>query len=364
MKIAQASIGMTSSHHWQIEGSRTESLRIWQGNERPPSLEVPPDQTVFDPPVPDRLTISMPVLLKQATTPPPCPVTPQSTDASLGMDPKLRTLILTLEALTGKKISAVTMQDFQPASPSVPIEMPAAQAAQPAEPAQAAQVGWGVAYDLRETRTEHEEMSFAAVGSITTEDGKDIDMNVQLAMQRDSTESREISIRAGDAARQAVDPLVINYAGAPADLTDTKFRFDLNADGLDEDISFVSPGSGFLTIDENGDGVVNNGRELFGPQTGNGFAELNQYDADGNGWLDENDPIFAKLRIWAKDGAGKDLLLSLKDQNIGALFLREAATTFRLTDDANNPLGAIRSSSVFVREDGSAGILHDIDLNV
>ena len=50
-----------------------------------------------------------------------------------------------------------------------------------------------------------------------------------------------------------------------------RFAFDLNADGQAEQINFVAPGSGFLVFDRNQDGKVNNGSELFGPTTDNGF---------------------------------------------------------------------------------------------
>jgi hypothetical protein len=45
------------------------------------------------------------------------------------------------------------------------------------------------------------------------------------------------------------------------------------------------------------DGRVNDGRELFGPRTGDGFAELAAYDDDGNNWIDENDGIHDNLSI-------------------------------------------------------------------
>jgi hypothetical protein len=45
------------------------------------------------------------------------------------------------------------------------------------------------------------------------------------------------------------------------------------------------------------DGRVNDGRELFGPITGDGFAELAAYDDDGNNWIDENDGIYDNLSI-------------------------------------------------------------------
>jgi hypothetical protein len=49
----------------------------------------------------------------------------------------------------------------------------------------------------------------------------------------------------------------------------------------------VSPRSGLLVIDKNLDGKVNDGSELFGPSTGDGFEKLARYDEDRNGWIDE-----------------------------------------------------------------------------
>ena len=37
------------------------------------------------------------------------------------------------------------------------------------------------------------------------------------------------------------------------------------------------------------------------------FYDLAEFDLDLNGWIDEADPIFDKLKIWSKDSAGKDL---------------------------------------------------------
>jgi hypothetical protein len=92
-------------------------------------------------------------------------------------------------------------------------------------------------------------------------------------MSRTYHEETNVSLRLGDAARKT-DPLVLNFAGTAAQLTDQRFSFDLNADGSDEQINFVTPGSGFLVFDRNQDGKVNNGSELFGPTTGDGFQEL------------------------------------------------------------------------------------------
>jgi len=64
----------------------------------------------------------------------------------------------------------------------------------------------------------------------------------------------------------------------------------------------------WLVLDRDGDGVINDGSEMFGnttpqPQpavgTGrNGFLALAQYDDDRNGVIDEHDAIFSELRLW------------------------------------------------------------------
>ncbi len=59
------------------------------------------------------------------------------------------------------------------------------------------------------------------------------------------------------------DPLVINLDTEAASVSDQKFYFDLDADGHAEQISFLNSGSGFLALDKNGDGVINDGSELF-----------------------------------------------------------------------------------------------------
>ena len=86
-------------------------------------------------------------------------------------------------------------------------------------------------------------------------------------------------------------------------------------------ISFVGPGSGFLALDQNGDGTVNDGSGLFGARTGNGFHELAAYDDDGNGWIDEGDSVYVGLRIWEKDAEGNDRLMALGKRGLGAIFL-------------------------------------------
>ncbi len=208
---------------------------------------------------------------------------------------------------------------------------------------------------------ETEQTQFHASGSVTTADGRSIDFNLHSTMARQFTSELTIEKQSGVVMK---DPLVINLNGQPASLTVDKFDFDLDADGKTENISFVNGQSGFLAFDKNQDGVINDGSELFGALTGKGFEELSQYDEDQNGWIDENDAIFSQLQVWQKDTNGFDQLSGLLELNIGAIYLKNAETEFALKDQNNDQHGQIRSSGVYLKEDGGAGTIQQIDLVV
>ncbi|MDD7547926.1 MAG: hypothetical protein PUJ81_03030, partial [Lachnospiraceae bacterium] len=161
------------------------------------------------------------------------------------------------------------------------------------------------------------------------------------------------------------DPLIINLDSNIASVSDQKFLFDLDSDGESEEISFAGKGSGFLALDKNGDGKINDGSELFGTGSGDGFADLAKYDRDGNGWIDENDDIFSGLRIWTKDEKGRDVLLDLKRADVGAIYLGNTDTQFSLKDDENRLNGEIKKTGIYIKESsGSVGTLNHVDLAI
>jgi len=197
---------------------------------------------------------------------------------------------------------------------------------------------------------------------VETADGRKISLQIDLNVSRDFAYSNNISFRAGDAVK--IDPLVINMDVASAEMTEIKFAFDLDVDGNTDNISFVGPGSGFLALDQNNDGSINDGSELFGTRSGDGFADLAAYDGDNNGWIDENDPIYEKLRIWTKDEEGKDVLFALGQKGIGAIYLGSVSTNYGLKDANNQLNGEIAQTDIYINENGSAGTIQHVDVVV
>ena len=267
-----------------------------------------------------------------------------------------------IEMLTGKKFKLRLPDSSWWENKSVKISGQAGQnSMQPIQVAPAQHFGWGLSYDLHQTRTEQETTTMQTSGVVKTADGRQINFSMDVSMSRQFASRLDVSVRAGDA---PVDPLVINLSGAPGRLTERKYSFDIDSDGDADQISFAGQGSGFLALDRNGDGEINDGSELFGPESGNGFADLAKLDGDGNHWIDENDPIFSKLRIWMKDEAGADQLVALGQAGVGAIYLGNVATEFAVKDATNDLQGQVRSSGMFLRESGVAGVIQQIDLAI
>lgn len=208
--------------------------------------------------------------------------------------------------------------------------------------------------------TEHEQTRVSTNGLVKTADGRDIAFKLDLAMCRDYSCTREAK-ESGKIVFK--DPLVINFNGKAAELSDKRFNFDLDADGAAESLPSLARGSGFLVFDADGDGRIGDGRELFGAtgkHAGDGFADLTRHDADSNGWIDEADPAYAALGVWFPDGK----ITPLKEAGVGALNLASAYTPFALKDENNVSRGQIWRTGVYLAEDGHVGSLQQIDLGV
>ena len=336
MKISESEVSLFSSHSKKHEITEQENLTKWNREEDAP-LRFRMDRVELS----DKF-MNMNEVDKSS-----------SDIQESSLDPKLQAIVRALEALTGKKLNLSFLNKFT--AKDVEVSLPKEQAPELQE-----RVGWGIDYSYEKREIREESLNFSASGNVKTEDGKDIDFSLAFNMQSRSETYESFSFKAGDA---LIDPLILNFDSATVNITDVKHEFDLDLDGKSDEFSFVGSGSGFLAIDKNKDGIINDGSELFGPKSGNGFNELRAYDSDGNNWIDENDDVFEQLLIWTKDENGDENLFGLSDKNVGAMYLGAVSTSFDLR--ANNELqGQLKESSIYLKEDGGVGTLQEIDLVV
>ncbi|MDA3908776.1 MAG: hypothetical protein PF437_06785 [Sulfurimonas sp.] len=342
MKIEQSEVSFLTSHHKSHELYESESLEVWNRDEDAPErlsrgdrVELTDDFKKFHKGVGKIKKLEDEIM-----------------DETL--NPKLMAIVRALEALTGKKMNISFMHNLK-VTKSIEAD------ANKTENEEPKRLGWGVDYHYERTEINKESLDFSASGNVKTSDGKSIDFSLAFSMKQELQSYESISFKAGDA---LIDPLVLNFGENVVSIGEVKHNFDLDLDGRSDEFSFVGNGSGFLALDKNKDGIINDGSELFGPTKGNGFNELSAYDSDGNNWIDENDEIFNQLVIWTKDANGAEHLFSLKDKDVGALYLGREETAFKFRDSDGSTKALMRESSVYLKESGGVGTLQELDLVV
>ena len=340
MKITSSNIQMLSSHQAETQHKKSERLNVWI--DKPNSSRSNPE-----------VSISEKALQKSSA-----PVEANETE-NHQLPGNIQVLKLMLEKVFGKKFELFNASDLSNKIDN--IETPNNKLASNTS-IESQRAGYGIEYDYHESYQETESTKFSATGQINTADGQTIRFSVNLNMSRQYSESLDIRIREGDA--KLVDPLVLNFSGNAAELSQTKFSFDLNADGKNEDISLLKSHNAFLALDRNGDGKINNGSELFGALTGDGFSELSQYDEDNNQFIDSNDAVYNKLQVWNKNESGEDSLIALADLNIGAIYLDNIVTSFNINTEDNQTLGKIQSTSLYFNNSGEVGTIQKLDFVV
>jgi len=325
MRIADSVVQFQARHQTVTRHEVRESLRVWRQPPPPPTSVAPPTSPGGEDPEP-------------ALTPD---------------EAKLFLLRLFVERLTGRKLELLSASDL--AAPPPATATPAQEGSAPSAPA------WGATYDREENHCEAEATTVKVTGLVRTADGREIALDLSLTMSREFVSRTAIHLRAGAALK---DPLVVNFTGSAAQLTERRIAFDLDVDGVLDAMPQLASGSAWLALDRNGDGVINDGSELFGALSGDGFADLARHDEDRNGWLDEGDALFAQLRLWrGRDTEGKDQLETLTVQGIGAIHLAAVDSPFALKQEGELN-GAVRATAIYLREAGGAGTVQQLDLKI
>lgn len=267
---------------------------------------------------------------------------------------KIRLLEKLLSALTGKEFKFSQAFKAYAKKTDAPQGMPFQSQAGPVA------MPFGLRIQHTHEISESEAMHFSSRGVVQTEDGRTIDFQMHFHVARSYYEKSEFILQIGQALQ---DPLVINLDGKGIAFEGGHIELDITLDGNKDVFRTLAKGSGFLALDRNDNGTIDDGTELFGPTTGSGFYELAQHDSDGNGWIDENDAVFDNLKIWLVHSGGEKQLIGLKEAGVGAIYLGHVMSPYHIKE-GDDLIAKIRSSGTYLKENGLAGLVHEIDLKI
>lgn len=210
----------------------------------------------------------------------------------------------------------------------------------------------------KEVFMEKESLEFSTTGIAKTADGRELEFSLEVAMSRNFYQEIKEEFVREDVI--FCDPLVIQLEDNPIQISDMSFYFDLDSDGIEEELKALEKGSGYLVYDKNQDGIINDGTEMFGTKSGNGFYDLSRYDEDKNGWIDEGDSIYSKLQVWYKKGDNWELI-DLKRAKVGAIALQSTETPFGYVDESGQVTALMRKSGIYLTEEGNAKMISHLD---
>lgn len=377
MRIAQSAQQFQVQHQAQQSSQHTERLEVRRGTPNANTAALPRTSPAPNPLATPgtRLSLSPAALAQSNPSSAPRraamaePAVADSTEASASgkigttLTPQMAMLKDLIERMMGASVEVYADKLQAQLQAMASQRSTAGVSAAPAGNAAAAGTGWGLVHETSTVRQESEQLRFQMQGQVQTADGQTIRFELDLQLQRSYREESSTRIALGSAAAP-VDPLVLRFDGPAQALQNQRFAFDLQGDGSADNVPLLAQGWGYLALDRNQNGRIDDGLELFGPRTDNGFAELAALDDDGNGWIDEGDAAFKDLRIWRPSADGGGSLQTLQAEGVGALGLANAATPFALRTEGNASLGALRATGAYLREDGQAGVLQQIDLAV
>ena len=179
--------------------------------------------------------------------------------------------------------------------------------------------------------------------------------------------------------RQRVDPLTFDLNGdglSTIGISSTNpILFDHDGDGTKNGTGWIKPDDAFLVRDINGNGTIDNGRELFGDNTllttgaragqkaQDGFDALADLDSNTDGIVNSNDTAYNSLKLWRdlnQDGISQsNELFTLASQNI--IGIKVTSTQHSQVLSNGNQLADTGS---FIKADGSQGMVGEVTGNL
>ncbi|MBD5097198.1 MAG: hypothetical protein HDT40_09445, partial [Lachnospiraceae bacterium] len=150
-------------------------------------------------------------------------------------------------------------------------------------------------------------------------------------------------------AQPPIDPLVIDLGTSGIELhsMENGVYFDLDNNGFAEKTAWIGTEDGFLALDRDGNGKIENGGELFGDQiilfngkkSTSGFEVLTELDDNNDGKIDSSDEIFPQLLVWT-DANYNGISESGELKNLASLGIKSISLEHEKTSFTDEETGA------------------------
>ena len=154
-----------------------------------------------------------------------------------------------------------------------------------------------------------------------------------------------------DAAHELYSPLVVDLNGNGIEtisLFDSHAQFDFD-DGFEGPHGWIGPSDGFLALDANGNGIIDNASELFGGNNRDGFSILSDFDENGDGFIDASDNVFSSLLVW-RDLNGDGISTTDEVQSLGDFQINRIGVTPSTQNVDSNGNWIPLTSSVYLND--------------
>lgn len=191
---------------------------------------------------------------------------------------------------------------------------------------------------------------------------KELTLNYEFALSSEQVSYSKIEMTAA----ALKDPLIVQYGAQGLGDIKGQTAFSINQDNIVDSLPIFSGDIGYLVFDKNDNQQADDGSELFGPQSGQGFVELSQLDSNKNGFIDTEDEQFEQLYLWkpSDNASTPEQWLSLKDVKIQAISLSAINTPFDFYDDKGEIQAQLQQSSFAISESGQGRGVHQVDVRI
>jgi len=207
-----------------------------------------------------------------------------------------------------------------------------------------------------------QQLNFSMQGDFII-DNQAVNLNYQLQLNSQYSTASTVNMSAA----ALKDPLVIQYGAQSIGKIIGYQALDINNDKQQDNLPIFSGDVGYLVYDKNNDQQVNNGSELFGPTSNNGFAELAMLDSNQNGYFDQQDDKYQQVYIWQPkhmNSAEEQNLVTLSQAGIKAISLNAIDTQFNFRGDHGEIDAQLTQSSFAITNNNQAVGVHQIDVRL